>query len=117
MKIEPNGFHVLVRMEEVAKQSGGIILPQSVVDSEQLGYDRGTVVAIGPTAFLAFRGAQEGKTPEERGKIWGFGIGDTIMFHKNAGKLLQNTAQPGQGEDVKYLRLITDQQIMARIGD
>lgn len=112
--IEPCGFYILIKMQEVNDKFGAIELPQSMIDSEQRGFDKGVVIAVGPTAYLAYKGAQEGETPDDRAAIWGCKPDDTVIFQKNAGKLMENSAQVGEDE-WKHLRLIVDSQIMANV--
>jgi co-chaperonin GroES (HSP10) len=113
-KLKPCGFFILIDMDEVETMSpGGIELPKSLVDTEQLGFDRGRPLAVGPTAYLAYKGAQDGKTPEERAAIWGYKLGDTVIFQKNAGKLMEHSAEAGREEDYRNKRFIVDSQIMA----
>ena len=72
MKIRPLQDRILVkRVEEEAKTSGGIIIPDSAKEKPQ----EGLVVAVGPGKRL------------ESGEIAEFGVtaGDRILFSKYAG--------------------------------
>jgi co-chaperonin GroES (HSP10) len=106
--IKPNGFYVLVEMEEVEEttESGIVVSTGSQKAREQGGHDVGIVLDIGPTAHRGYDGC-DAETPEGRAAQWGYKIGDKVQFDRYQGKLI----------DDKY-RLITDVQIKGvHIGD
>ena len=98
MKIEPEGVKVLIRPKKVEKVTeGGIIVPDSVQDSEKYRKVRGTIVAIGP--------AVENTVEFEGGPLK---VGDEVIYAKHSGVFVQDE----NGED---LRLANDVDILARI--
>lgn len=93
LKVRPNGFYVLIKMQEVKNVSdGGIILGD--VSHEQDSCDVGEVLAIGPTAFAGFPACDPSEyqphdprskmTPAE---IWGIKVGDKVEFRRHEGKV------------------------------
>lgn len=107
MKIKPLGFYVLVEVDKVSDLSeGGIIaLDKDVVAREQEAKDFGKVLAIGPIAYLGFRGCED--TGAEG---WGVKVGDKVEFRRYEGKL---SAQP----DVENHRYIPDSHILGVINE
>jgi len=98
MKIEPEGVKVLIRPKKVEKiTEGGIVIPDSVQDSEKYRKVRGTIVAIGP--------AVENTIEFEDG---GLKVGDEVIYARHSGVFVQDE----NGED---LRLANDKDILARI--
>lgn len=83
--IEPTGTYVLIKCTKVENVSdGGIVLPDELVDKEQAIESTGVVVAIGPCAYVGWKGCEiEGKTPAE---CWGIKVGDLIEHKKYDGK-------------------------------
>lgn len=80
MKIQPAGHKILVRPKPVEKTSkGGIIL---TIDENryQEATTEGTVVALGPTAYLKV----------DDGRPW-VQIGDRISYGKYAGALIEDS--------------------------
>jgi len=102
----PNGYNVVLKIEDVEEYSaGGIALGTSTeMKREQGGHDIGTLVAIGPTAFMAYEGC-EGDTPEERAAKWGVRIGDTVQIERYQGKLLDCSG-------FENYRVVTDNYLM-----
>lgn len=95
LKVRPNGFYVLVKMQEVEKVSaGGIITSVGNNDHEQDACDVGEVLAIGPTAFAGFPGCDpkdyspghpfHNLQPYE---IWGIKVGDKVEYRRHEGKV------------------------------
>jgi len=79
--IKPCGTFVLIKATEVDPQTkGGIYLPEDLTKKEQAAECTGTVVAIGPCAYVGWSGCdQEGRTPAE---CWGIKVGDVIEHRK-----------------------------------
>lgn len=102
----PNGYNVLLKIEEVDEISdGGIILGTAAENKrEQGGHDIGKIVAFGPTSFLAYEGC-EGDTVEERAAGWGVHIGDTVQIERYQGKLLDCSG-------FENYRVVTDNYLM-----
>ena len=103
---KPNGYNVLLKIEEVEEVSEGGIIMGTVSENkrEQSGHDIGTLVAIGPTAFMAYEGC-EGDSPEERAAKWGVKIGDTVQIERYQGKLLDCSG-------FEHYRVVTDNYLM-----
>lgn len=108
MKVEPTGYHILVKVDEVVEttESGIVIATKTENKREQGGHDAGTVVAIGPTCYDGYAGC-EGDTAEERAAKWGVRVGDKVQFERYNGKLL---------ESLENHRIIQDSNIIAVIG-
>jgi co-chaperonin GroES (HSP10) len=94
-KFMPVGHRVLVRLEEVTEKAGLIYKPDTVRDREQRVIDKGTVEAVGPTAFVGFAD----------GSPW-CAVGDFVAFAKNSGVLME--------QEGKFYRVINDEDIYAR---
>ncbi len=102
----PYGYNILVKVNEVEETtaSGIVIATATEHKREQGGHDVGVVVAIGPTAFMAYEGC-EGDTPEERAAKWGVVIGETIQMERYQGKALDYSG-------FENYRVVTDSLIM-----
>jgi len=103
MKIEslkPVEFGVLIQVEEVNdKSNGGLFLPESSIEREQMAHDRGTLISKSDMAFEDWNGT----VPE---------VGDKVIFKKYAGTVIQHR------EDrtiVGKYRLCKDKDIVAVI--
>lgn len=99
--IEPVEFKVLIEVDEIDdKSAGGLYLPQSTMEREQLGCDSGTLIAVSKMAFFDWSGT----VPK---------VGDRVIFEKYAGTLVhyRNVEQKFVG---KY-RLCKCEQIYAVI--
>jgi len=98
--IEPLGYTVLIRPEEVeTKSDGGVIM---VIESKVPMMERasicGKVVAIGPMAWMR---------DELGNKAW-CEVGDSILFAKYAGSMVTD---PATGE---HFILLADEDIRCR---
>lgn len=102
----PNGYNVLIKIHDVEEVSdGGIILnTKSEGKREQGGHDIGTVVAFGPTSFMAYEGC-DGDTAEERAAKWGVRTGDIVQIERYQGKLLDCSG-------FENYRVVTDNYLM-----
>lgn len=84
----PVGHKVLVKPDEIEKVSGGGIV---LVQDEKLAeftQQVGTIVAIGPDAWKAFRQVDDnGKLVN--GRPWAE-VGDKVLYSKNAGKFIRH---------------------------
>ncbi len=75
--IKPVQFRVLISVDEVEGQtSGGIFIPEHALEREQMGHDRGTLIAVGDMAFEDWTGT----LPK---------VGDKVIFVKYAGTIIQ----------------------------
>lgn len=82
--IRPLGSFILIEAKLVETvSSGGIVLPKDLTKKEQTVEPTGTVVAIGPCAYVGWAGCDvEGKKPHE---CWGIKVGDTIEHKRYDG--------------------------------
>lgn len=97
--IVPCEFNVLIAPEEVEEVTkGGIILPDTAKEVEQIAAMRGRLVAVAPLA-----GASIWPEGERRPKP-----GDAVYFAKYAGILVK-------GRDGRELRMCKDKDVMAVI--
>lgn len=98
---DPLDDKVLVLMDEHAEvTSGGIALPQPVVDRQSAAGETGIVVALGPAAFVWNDEATrvwKGRKPEP---------GDRVYVERYAGQLLQ-------GADGRVYRLMSQRCVGA----
>jgi len=97
-RIWPTGGHLLVlpkKVEEVT--AGGIILPQDTRDKEQQAATEGTLIAIGPSAWLDL----------DNGEPWA-AVGDKISYSRYAGVTMTGA------DDEQYV-LINDNDVLARL--
>lgn len=91
---------VLIKPDEVeTKTASGIVIPDMVTDKERKAVEYGTVVSVGPRAFIDY-----GRDPTI---LKG---GDRISFARYAGKVIKDS------DDVEYI-LVNDIDILAKIED
>ena len=94
--IRPVEYKVLILPEEVKeKTKGGIILPGTTKDREEMAQVKGVVVGMGGNAFEDWKGTIPG-------------IGSVVYYGKYAGYTIT-------GEDGKTYRLINDKDVCAVI--
>lgn len=96
--ILPTGGHLLVlpkKVEEIT--SGGIILPQDTLDKEQQAATEGTLIAVGPSAWIDL----------DDGEAWAE-VGDKISYSRYAGVSME-------GSDGEQYVLINDNDVLARL--
>lgn len=92
---QPEGCKLLVKVEEVKeKTDGGLYIPDTVRENEQLAATTGEVIAIGPAVDLAFAKDRPVK------------IGDRVIFAKYGGRVI---------DDKGGLRIINDEDVLARV--
>ncbi len=104
--IIPVGHRVLVRQERYdehdevfrSAKAAGIEIYKDKEVRYQASVDKGTVVAVGETAWKDFGGIP-----------WAF-VGDTVVFAKNAGKPVEDP----QNKDIPFV-LLNDEDIVAVI--
>jgi chaperonin GroES len=93
----PLEFFVLVELDpQEEKTAGGIILPTSAKDADELSAQEGTLIAVSPHAFTYADGWPEGSKPE---------IGQRVLFKRYAGALHERSGR-------KY-RLLNDKDLIA----
>ena len=117
--IVPVGDRVLVLPDEIVEVTeGGIIIPPAEADKHQMARFSGTLVAIGPDAWIERITTVEGisnsgrwRTLERRTCAYSepfAKVGDRVVFARYVG-------QPFDGEDDKKYRLLQDEDIIAVI--
>ena len=96
--IYPAGHRVLINVDAVVKQTAsGILLETDVTaDRAQLAQIRGTVVAVGPTAYA------------DQPAPW-CKVGDIVTFGKYSGLLYKKN----ETEDGKEYRMVNDLDVVA----
>lgn len=93
----PAGHRLIVRMDEVEKQTeSGIVLPEDVTDREEMSGTKATVVALGPSCWA----------DQTVSGQWAK-IGDRVMIAKFAGQLWKKNG-------IKY-RVINDLDVVGVI--
>ena len=96
--ILPTGGHLLVLPDKVEeKTAGGIYIPQTTRDKEQLAATVGRLIACGPGAWVDL----------DDGQPWA-DVGDKISYARHAG--VSMTGQDGQD----YV-LINDNDVLAKL--
>jgi chaperonin GroES len=96
--IVPTGGHLLVLPAKVEeKTAGGIYIPDTTREKEQLAATIGTLIAIGPGAW----------TDLDDGKPWAE-VGDRISYSRYAGVVMD-------GMDSEQYVLINDNDVLARL--
>lgn len=104
--ITPTIHRIILKQEKLENTSAdykkakamGLVIPDTEDKKRaEAGVDKGVVVAIGPTAYIAYA------TPVP------ISVGDTVAFAKYSGKVIQD---PDDGED--YVAL-NDEDIIAII--
>jgi co-chaperonin GroES (HSP10) len=116
--IAPNGFNVLVLMDEVKSTSaGGIILSNNDVERHQEACDVGTIMAFGPIAYRGFSGCNPNEYPPldprykmEPNELWGVKVGDKVEYRRHEGKL---SGQKG----CELYRYIPDSMIIGTVSE
>ena len=89
---------VLIKPDDVeTKTASGIVIPDMVTDKERKAMEYGTVVTVGPRAFIDY-----GRDPTI---LKG---GDRVSFARYSGKVIKDT------DDVEYV-LVNDVDILAKV--
>lgn len=94
--LQPMEYNVVIRMDPVQdKSAGGIFLPETKKDRDELACDEGTLVAVSPLAFN-YGDWPGGEVPAR--------IGDRVLFSQYSGRIWER-------EGVKY-RLLKDKEVI-----
>jgi chaperonin GroES len=89
---------VLIKPDDVeTKTASGIVIPDMVTDKERKAMEYGTVVTVGPRAFIDY-----GRDPTI---LKG---GDRVSFARYSGKVIKDT------DGVEYV-LVNDADILAKV--
>jgi len=92
--LNPTGHHILVEVDRAKeKTTGGLYIPESAKERRKQEGTTGTLVAVGPQAWLAFAD----------GKPWA-SVGDRVLCVKHAGVALESNPD---------LRLMNDEDVLA----
>ena len=98
--IIPTGHYILVKPDPVeTKTSGGIVLVQETIDTEQRNTTKGILVAIGPIGWAEFG----------NGEPWAK-LGDHVCYGQYAGRNMKGI------DDERYV-LMNCEDILAVIND
>lgn len=100
---KPVSYYVLIQMKEVENTSeGGIILGSNAeMKREQEGQDVGVIKAFGPGCFKGFDGIDDDADIEERARLYGVSIGDTVEYTRYDGKRVRH---PDYSEDHRIIQ-------------
>lgn len=108
MNLEAIGFRVIVKPDQVKKEHNGLIL---AVDEkmEKGATTKGTVVAVGPDAFYAYKPEH---IPADKWKQW-VKVGDRVVYAKYAGRNIDDPVEVevddrGRSTPVNYTCLNDD---------
>ena len=94
--IQPVDDRVLVLPTKIDRMTeGGIALPETVAEMEEVGHIKGTIAAMGAQAF------EDIEKPDQRPKV-----GAIVAMARYAGYLMQ-------GKDKQEYRLVNDRDIAA----
>lgn len=104
MALIPLGHRLLVKPQKIedvdqhfaAAKRAGLVIPEMEARKEQIAVDKGTVVAIGETAFKDFGG-----TP------W-CNVGDLVAYTRYGGKLLKDPA-----DEQEYI-ILNDEDVICK---
>lgn len=95
--LEPMEYNVVIRMDpREEKTAGGIILPTTKTERDELATDEGTLVAISPHAFTYAEWPPGARMPRP---------GDRVLFSQYSGRLWK------RGEET--FRILKDKDIVA----
>ena len=104
MNIKPTGHHVIIEpdaVEETTESGIVVTVDNSTIAREKAATTRGTIVAIGPTAWT---------DPGLGGKPWAK-VGDYVYYTRHVSKTITDA------ESGKDYFLLTDDNILAIIGE
>ena len=100
--LQPVEFNVIVRMKPTEETTaGGIILPTSKTERDELAEDEGTLVAVSPHAF-SYAEWPDGVAPPQ--------VGDQVIIAQYQGRIWK----PGGDKGPTY-RIIKDKDVVAVI--
>lgn len=106
MKVLPEGAKVLVVPDKVEeKTKGGIILPEKVKKDERLRMWKGTIVAMGPKAYVVFANDETGET-DVAAKI-----GDRVIYAMYGGMVIRDEDDPS----IELYRVLNDEDVVCKI--
>lgn len=90
--------HILIELDKPESVTeSGLVIPKSITDKERKATETGTVIQVGPTAFL-----DQGRDPSI------LSIGDRVVVLRYAGKTVVDT-------DEKEYVIFTDEDILCVI--
>lgn len=99
----PKGWRILIRPRKAeAKTRGGILLAEDARKATEVLTQVGEVIAMGGDCYRA---------DEFRGERW-CDVGDHIMYSRHVGQAVEVRHNDGSSE---YLRLLNDNEVLARV--
>ena len=100
--LEPAGYRILLEMKVVENVSEGGIIMATKLESrrEQAAMEEGTVVAIGPTAYLG-----------TDGEPW-IKVGDVVKYKRYEGVII--TERDDDGKEYHY-RILNDDDVYCKV--
>jgi co-chaperonin GroES (HSP10) len=103
--INPCGHYVLVKPEVIEKVSeGGIVLPDDMLNRENTAKVRGTLVAIGKSAWKAF----------DDGEPWAK-VGDRVYFKRHVSDKIEDESDINEHGEPQVYFLMSDDNVLAII--
>lgn len=96
--LEPVGHRVLVYPDQISDRRGSLFVPDSVRKQEQYAHVFGTLVKIGPQAWMGF----------DDGRPWAK-VGDRVVFAKYGGLVLEDP------ETKELYRCLNDEDVVATL--
>lgn len=116
----PTGWRILVKPPKAAeKTKGGIFLPGSAKDADEVLMNKGQVIAIGPDAFKGkpfltfYYDAQENYVAEDLADPW-VEVGDWVIYNRHTGLKLEVRNEDGTTD--KY-HVINDTDIVCKVAN
>ena len=100
----PAEYNVVIKMDPTEeKTAGGIILPSTKKERDELATDEGTLIALSPLAFSYADWPEDARIPR---------AGDRVLFAQYAGRMWKRNE--GTAKEATY-RLLKDKDIVAVI--
>jgi co-chaperonin GroES (HSP10) len=97
--LNPVEFNCVVKVIPIEKKTpGGIIIPESKTDRDELAMDEGTLVAISPHAFTYADWPEGTRKPQS---------GDRVLFARYSGALIERNGSK--------FRVLKDSAIIATV--
>jgi len=116
----PVGWRILVKPPKAAeKTKGGIFLPGSAKDADEVLMNKGQVIAIGPDAFKGkpfltfYYDARENYVAEDLADPW-VEVGDWVIYNRHTGLKLEVRNEDGTTD--KY-HVINDTDIVCKVAN
>lgn len=108
--IQVKGFRIIVKPDEVVKETDSGIVLATDEKLEKTGIQRGILVAVGDQAWSAYRNVDENGN-EVNGRPWAQ-PGDYVLFAKWSGRFVYDPFEPEEDKQNEYL-IMNDDDILA----